>query len=53
MEVCVCICVCVCVCVCVGGGVTHPLSLISTDRQEKKKIMWPCGPCRLMPGQER
>ena len=33
-----------------GGGITHPF-LLSTDRQEK--IMWPCGPCRLMPGQER
>ena len=38
-------------CVCWGGGgITHPF-LLSTDRQEK--IMWPCGPCRLMPGQER
>ena len=34
-----------------GGGITHPF-LLSTDRQEKK-IMWPCDPCRLMPGQER
>ena len=31
---------------CGGGGGGY------IDRQEKK-IMWPCGPCRLMPGQER
>ena len=36
-------------CVC-WGGITHPF-LLSTDRQEK--IMWPCEPCQLMPGQER
>ena len=44
-----------CVCVCVvggGGGITHSF-LLSTDHQDKKKIMWPCGPCQLMPGQER
>ena len=39
-----------CVCVGGGGGGSYSPPFLSIDHQEKKKIIWPYGPCRLMPG---